>query len=176
MKKRILLLAPFIVLSIVGCESDKSPACNSTTFPMTDIFSSLAGNGFYTDEVSYDTEIHEYKFILDTDGEICSIGFQAQASSGPFEIEILNDSSQVVFSDSYSFSSSTTDYIAINPLPIVANREYTIRRINANYTMSDEIIGRILTVPSNDSLVLPISAGIMTMQSHLSILGSTSIN
>jgi len=167
MKQFKLYLILLCAFSIFGCGKDceRNP-CDNTTSEFQTIFQSMISSG-YTDEVTYDTEIHEYTFTLSANREVCEIGYQSQPaiSSASYLIEIIdNSTSSTIYSNNHSFSSAATSYVT--PSSIVnlqSGVSYTIRRTillsNAGNQFAN-IIGRIAT---NSPMSFPYSNGIMTI-------------
>lgn len=121
----------------------------------------------HVNDITFDTEIHEYTFQFSANKTICSIGYQSQPAiaAAPYLIQILDASNNIVYSSPHIFSSANTSYVPITPTPIVANQSYTIRRTillsNAGNSFQN-IIGRV--VRQNGALVsFPQTFGIMTI-------------
>ena len=168
-KKTKLILLLF--LSIISCAPPPPPmsACDSTNTPFQQLYLSLTERSDFKNLVSFDTEIHEYTFIMDTSGEICSFGYQSRPTTVglPYTIELLDASDKVIFSQAFSFSPANTYYAFINPITIIRGQPYTLRRIillkNVENKL-DNLSGR--TAIKNGSLVpFPIKVGNMTITS-----------
>ena len=163
--KRIVILLS--VFSIVGCGDDEKPIpCDITSSEFQTIFQSMINSG-HTDEVTYDTEIHEYTFTLSANREVCEIGYQSQPaiSSTPYLIEILdNSNATTIYSNNHTFSSTTTSYVT--PAVIVnlqSGVSYTVRRkilLNDAGNQFGNIIGRIA---SNSPMSFPYANGVMAI-------------
>lgn len=167
MKQFKLYVILLCVFSIVGCGDDDEPSpCDNTSSEFQTIFQSMIISG-HTDEVSYDTEIHEYTFTLSANREVCEIGYQSQPaiSSTPYLIEIIdNFTVTTIYSNNHTFSSTSTSYIT--PAVIVnlqSGISYTVRRTillsNAGNQFGN-IIGRIAI---NSPMSFPYANGIMTI-------------
>ena len=52
----------------------------------------------HTDEVFFDTEVHEYSFVLSEDKEVCEIGYQSQPEifSALYLMEIIDSSTGMI--------------------------------------------------------------------------------
>jgi hypothetical protein len=161
-KTIFLILAIFIF----GCGKNNNPPCDTISSEFQTIFQNMIANG-HTEEVTYDTEIHEYTFTLSANREVCMIGYQSQPaiSSTAYKIEIIdNSTSTIIYSDNHIFSSTKTSYVTLTSTTILLlGTSYTIRRTillsNANRQFGN-IIGRIA---SKRPMNFPYSNGIMTI-------------
>ncbi len=158
--EKIWLLS-LLGLFIMGCSTPAGPAtippittaaCSSINTSFQQLYSNVLTLPGYTNSVTYDTEVHEYQFKMNTNINICSIGYQSQPAiaSVPYKIEILNSANVVIYSGNLIFSSVTTSYVPITPVPIVAGQIYTMRRtitlVAAGGNFSN-IIGRLVSQP-----------------------------
>ena len=167
MKQFKLYVVLLCVFSIVGCGDDDEPIlCDNTSSEFQTIFQSMISSG-HTDQVTYDTEIHEYTFTLSANREVCEIGYQSQPaiSSTPYLIEILdNSTTTTIYSNNHTFSSTTTSYVTpAVTVNLQSGISYTVRRTillsNAGNQFGN-IIGRIAR---NSPMSFPYSNGIMTI-------------
>lgn len=160
----MLVLSFFLVAS---CDDDdNSAACNQASSEFQAVFQDMISKG-HTDDVTFDTEIHEYSFTLTANREICEIGYRSLSaiSSTPYLIEIVdNSTSNVIYSASHTFSSTETSYVApSSSINLQAGVSYTIRRIQTNWgTYIDNTIGR---VARKNPMDFPYSNGIMNITS-----------
>lgn len=181
--KSIIVFICCIILPTTGCHKEKEcnptcgtlqqcddedipVSCNNTTSEFQSIYKNMLTSG-YEDDISFDTEIHEYTFTLSADREVCLIGYQSQPeiSSTPYLIEIVDNSKNVIiYSNSHTFSSTTTSYvIPTATINLQSGLSYTIRRIQTNWgTNIGNTIGRFVR---NSSMNFPYSFGIMTITS-----------
>jgi len=119
-----------------------------------------SGSGF-EDEVSYDSETHEYSFILSRDVRLCGIGYQSQPEIKSYDIQIVDDQNTIVLDEQLSFSSDNTEYQAVASVMLDAGREYTIRRTCNAYNSISDVIGRVLRIPNG--ITLPVINGDLTI-------------
>lgn len=105
-------------------------ACDATNTVFKQAYDSQAG----TEETTMDTWTHEYTFSVDTDGTICSIGYQGETDTLEYLIEIEAPDGTALYSETHTFTSADIQYIAIeNPLTVVAGTQYKVRRSIPNY-------------------------------------------
>ena len=158
------------VFSLFGCgdDDDNTIPCDNTSSEFQSIFQNMITSG-HTDDVTFDTEIHEYTFTLSANKEVCEIGYQSQPaiSSTSYLIEIIDSlTNTVIYSNNHTFSSISTSYITPSlTINLQSGTSYTIRRTlllsNANGQFSN-IIGRIAR---KSPMNFPYSNGIMTITS-----------
>ena len=157
-KKTIFLF--LFGLLIVSCTPATSPsnpppstlACSSANTSFQQLYANVLTIPGYSNAVSYDTEVHEYQFKMNANVSICSIGYQSQTAiaSVPYKMEILDASNLVLYSGNLVFSSGSTSYVSITPVPIVAGQIYTMRRtmlLSAAAGNFGNIIGRLVNLP-----------------------------
>lgn len=152
-----------------GTVTPIATACNNVNTDFDQLYNSVVALPGHLNDITFDTEIHEYTFQLSANKTICSIGYQSQPAiaNTPYLIEILDPTNSVIYSNPHVFSSTNTSYVSITPTPIIANQSYKIRRTillsNANSQFGN-IIGRV--VRQNGALVsFPKTFGIMTITS-----------
>jgi hypothetical protein len=163
MKKLILILT----FGILSCTSNNDETVdNNTTSDFQLLFQNLI-NSNYTDEVTFDTEIHEYTFVLSTNKEISKIGYQSQPgiATTPYLMEIVdNSTSNIIYSGAHIFSSTETSYRTPHSvINLQAGVSYTIKRIQINWGNNIEnTIGRLIM---NTPMSFPYTHGIVTITS-----------
>ena len=173
-KKTILLF--LFGLLIVSCTPATSPSnsppstlsCSTANTSFQQLYANVLTIFGYSNAVSYDTEVHEYKFQMNSNISICSIGYQSQPAiaSVPYLMQILDASNTIIYSGNLVFSSITTSYVPITPVPIVAGQVYTMRRTMLLSTAGNfgNIIGRLVNQPGALS-TFPQTFGPMTIVS-----------
>ena len=179
----ILKLITLIYLFAISCAPPPPPmsSCDTSNTPFQQLYSSLMDSSDFRNLVAFDTEIHEYTFVMDYGGEICSFGYQSRPTTigFPYTIELLDSSNRVIFSHNFKFSAANTLYTSIDPITITAGQPYTLRRIillkNVNNKL-DNLTGR--SVVKNGALMpFPVKVGNMTITgSNLYQNGTTLIN
>lgn len=162
----------FLGLIISSCSTGTTPVpvppCSSTNTIFNQLYANVVTLPGHQNNITFDTEIHEYTFTLSQNKTICSIGYQSQLAIAavPYKMEIVdNNTNIVIYTGNHVFSSANTSYVSITPTPIIANQSYTIRRTmllaNAGNNFSN-IIGRVVHQPG--ALVsFPQTFGIMTI-------------
>jgi hypothetical protein len=143
------------------------PPCSSVNTAFQQLYGNVVALPGHQNTNTFDTEKHEYTFMLSVNKTICSVGYQSQTAIAgtPYLIEILDASNNVIYAGNHVFSSVNTSYVSITPTAIIANQQYTIRRtillVNAGNAFIN-IIGRVVNQPG--ALVsFPQSFGIMTI-------------
>jgi hypothetical protein len=164
MKKLILIL----VFGIISCTPDDSNLpesdCDNSTSDFQTLYQNMLGSG-HMDKVTYDTEIHEYTFMLSSDQEVCEIGYQSQPgiATTPYVIEIVdNSTTNVVYSGSHIFSATGTSYVPpTSAIHLIAGTAYTIKRIQTNWGANiGNTIGRLAT---QNTMGFPYTNGTITI-------------
>ena len=176
---KYFLTSLVILLCFTSCEDkDDNPIidaiCDTTNSEFRQIYMNFIAVPTSVDEVTMDTETHEYTFFVTAPKTICSIGYQSAHTDPtvPYTIEIINNATAtIVYSGSHLFSTTSTTYITpTTTITLQANVSYTIRRTQTNWG-SDIIntIGRVST--SYDSTtgsyvdLLPMTVGDLTITS-----------
>lgn len=144
------------------------PPCSTTGTAFQLLYNNVVALPGHANSNTFDTEIHEYTFTLSANKTICSIGYQSQTAIAgtPYLIEVIDVAANtVIYSGNQVFSSVSTSYVSVPPIPIIANQQYTIRRtillVNAGNSFAN-IIGRVVNQPG--ALVsFPQNFGIMTV-------------
>ena len=163
MKKLMLIL----VLGIVSCtpdDGDPTVFCDNSTSDFQTLYQNTIIAG-HSDNVTYDTEIHEYTFMLSASQEVCEIGYQSQPgiANTPYVIEIVdNTTTNTIYTGSHIFSSTGTSYATPSAtINLVAGTSYTIKRIQTNWGNNiGNTIGRLATT---NTMSFPYTYGIMTI-------------
>jgi hypothetical protein len=152
-----------------GTVTPTTAACNTVNTDFDQLFNSVVALPGHVNDITFDTEIHEYTFQLSVNKTICSIGYQSQPAiaNTPYLIEIVDPSNTPIYSNTHVFSSVNTSYVPITPTQIIANQSYKIRRtilVSNAANLSSNVIGRV--VRQNGALVsFPKNFGIMTITS-----------
>lgn len=105
-------------------------ACVTVDTPFIAIYDSIKALPEVAESTIWSAETHEYTFSTNTDGTICSIGYQGDEGFTGVEylIEIVAADGSVIYSGIHTFSSDATEYVSIPPVNIAANQLYCIRR------------------------------------------------
>lgn len=166
-----VLILMMVTLFFTACnkkdemDSEVETTCDNSTSEFQSLFQGLVNAG-YDDEITMDTEIHEYTFQLSADMEICQIGYQSQTelATTAYLIEIVdNDNSTTIYSDSHVFSDTNISYVSpTSAINLQANTSYTVKRVQTNYTLVTHTIGRLAMKSTMD---FPYTEGMMTITS-----------
>jgi hypothetical protein len=149
-KQTVPALAVLVAVLIIGsgCPGGGSsptppPAtitCDTTNSPFKQMYQSLITTTVpaWQDLTSIDNKTHEYSFTVNTNRNICAIGYQAQpvitAASLPYTMQIVNATSgTILYTGNHVFGSSTTTYVPVTPLALTAGQPYIIRRTLNNF-------------------------------------------
>lgn len=155
-----------IAIYALSCtqEKDELLECDPNYSEFKNIFEGTLASG-HVDEVTMDTEIHEYTFNLSTAKELCMVGYQSIAGmeTTPYLIQIVDLSTNaVIYGESNTFSSVETAYVLPSgPVYFQAGVDYTISRTQTNWgTNIGNTIGR---VARKDTMDFPYSMDGMTI-------------
>lgn len=143
-----------------ACDDDPVQVCNHSFSEFQLLYKTLT-QGLAKDIVSYDTEIHEYNFVLSADKTLCAIGYQSHPSipNVPYQIEIIDSVSGLsLMKESFTFSSSATSYVAPkNKVLLAAGTTFILRRTQINWGNTiQNASGRVAAI---DNLVYPVISG-----------------
>lgn len=170
----------FLLLDMSCVKEEPKTSCDHSSSSFQSIFQSMILNE-HSDEVFFDTEVHEYSFVLSEDKEVCEIGYQSQPelSSALYLIEIVdNTTGTIIYAGNHNFSSSETSFVTptstinspfaaplASTIDLQSGVTYTLRRSiflnNANGQFSN-LIGR---VARRGEMSFPYTDGIMTLTS-----------
>ena len=106
------------------------------------IYNLLTNQG-YLEDFTMSTEVHEYTFSLNQPATVCSIGYQG-FDSEPYLMQILDAEGNILFSQEMTFSFTSQENIAIDPINLGAGQSYTVRRTKEVYETTDELNGYII--------------------------------
>ncbi|WP_299103333.1 hypothetical protein [uncultured Winogradskyella sp.] len=142
-------------------DSEQNQLCDSSNTTFNQLYTDLLMDVNNQEEITLDVINHAYTFEVLSNESICKIGYSSQPSfeTYPYLIEIYdNTNDMLLYSENHTFSSSITEYVAINPVNLVSGNSYTIKRVQNNSTNDITIfIGRIVKNVNNDDLNFPIS-------------------
>ena len=141
---KFIFIISGIAIYALSCtqEKDELLECDPNYSEFKNIFSGTLASG-HSDEVTMDTEVHEYTFSLTNPKELCMIGYQSVSGmeSTPYLMQIIDLSTNTfIYGDSKTFSSSETSYILpAAPVYFQAGVDYTIRRTQTDWGTNIEI-------------------------------------
>jgi len=163
---KFILIFSGIAIYALSCtqEKDELLECDPTFSYFKYVYDATLTSG-HSDEVTMDTEVHEYTFNLSNPQELCMIGYQSVSGmeSTPYLMQIIDlSTNSFIYGDSKTFSSTETSYILpAAPVYFQAGVDYTIRRTQTNWgTNIGNTIGR---VARKDSMDFPYSLNGMTI-------------
>ena len=144
-------------------------SCNKSSFNTSDsdfqhLYNDLIGPG-NDEEITIDTEVHSYTFVLSENKTVKSFGYQSDPSlsSTAYVIEIVRSSdSSVVYSGAHQFSSAAISYVTpTTSINLQSGVSYTLNRIQTNWVQYiTETIGHVIKTESSD---YPLSNGVLTI-------------
>lgn len=149
------------MIALISCNKEKFHTYDSD---FQELYNELIDNG-HDHEMTWDSEVHSYSFILSEDKVLSAIGYQSHPDLGGvnYLMEITDDTdSSIIFSENYTFSTSEISYATLSaPLTLMEGVPYTINRIQTNWTTYiTETIGNVVMTTSSD---YPISFGDLTI-------------
>lgn len=103
-------------------------SCIADSTPFTSVFESALNVEGVQETTIWSAVTHEYTFSLDTDGVICTIGYQADMNGGEYILEILEEDGTVLYSGMHDFEADELNYVSITPVTVTANQKYIIKR------------------------------------------------
>ncbi len=155
-------LISIIILAINSCgssDNDPTNACETLNSPVVQAMATLISNTTdYIDEAEWmDLETHEYTIQINTNGEICSIGYQNPSTyTGSYTMEIIAPGG--TYTGVHTFSQSTTDYIAIPPITVISGDVIVVKRtIQPGYTLLNETVGRAIRRTNSAPIPFPLT-------------------
>ena len=152
---------------LISCSDDDNDSTNNVckevdsgiSQGLITAFSNVAG---YDDLPEYmDLETHQYTIKINTDGEICSIGYRNPSTyTGSYTMEISNVTSGNNYTGVHSFSQSATSYVSITPITVQSGDVIKVKRtILPGYGLLNKTIGRIFRKSDFTNVPYPITAG-----------------
>lgn len=166
--KLAYLLICVMTLIFIGCNKDdekivNAPTqCDSSNTTFNQLYNNLVNTSPYQNQTTMDLETHSYIFEVLSNKTICKIGYQSLPTfnTTPYLIEIYDNTlSSIIYSGSNTFSSTSTSYISITPIQVLAGHSYTIKRIQTNWGSNiANTIGR-LVADSNVDINFPVMFG-----------------
>ena len=166
-----LITFSLILIAIIGCSQESEDeneqiSCNEANNDFKNLYTSLI-NLDHENDVSMDTEIHEYSFILSKNMSVCKIGYQSypDIKSVPYLIQLVDSASNnVLLSKSQVFSSTQTSYFAPSTNTYLdSGVVYTLKRIQTDWApYIDNTIGRYARKQNMD---FPYNNGIIKITS-----------
>jgi len=163
LKMKTILIIILTTVLFVSCDNDNDPTnnvCddNYVNTLITDAFS--ATNGYDDLPEFMDLKTHQYRIKINADGEICSVGYQNPSTwTGNYIIEIINETTNVSYSGTHSFSQAQLDYQSITPVAVSSGDIIKVMRTISNSTSLNETVGRILRKSDFTNVPYPITQG-----------------
>lgn len=161
LSKRFLIA--ILVLASIRCgSSDNDPTnpCETLNSPVVQTMATFISNTTdYIDEPEWmDLETHEYTIQINTNGEICSIGYQNPSTyTGGYTMEITAPGG--TYSGVHTFSQTAAQYISIPPITVVSGDIIVVKRtILPGYTLLNETVGRTIRRTNSAPIPFPLTA------------------
>lgn len=169
---KLSVLAIVAVLSLSGAsagwaEPPPSPPCNEVNTPFQQLYAQQLQQQTGVDQLLYDLQWHSYRFKVNTNMTMCSIGYTAPPLV-PLKyrfklVEVGNPNAllNVVFnsplSDFPPQAIGLTTYQPVIPTPLLAGHTYELRRQATAHAGGDyvELVGRVLTNQLTYDIVTP---------------------
>lgn len=171
MKSLKTLLFSLFVIGITSCDNDNDPnnnVCDSSYLSIASSTVFTTANG-YTLYETMDLETHEYTMVVNSSGEICSIGYQNPTTyTGTYEMEVENTTTNLTTTETFSFSQSNIQYQNFS-VPLIVNSGDTIvvrRTISNGYTLLNETIGNIYTNSNPNPFPIAVNANATIISSN----------
>lgn len=159
--KNIVLFA--LVFSIYSCDNDNDPSNNvcDNNYVNTTITNAFSAANGYDDLPEFmDLQTHQYRIQINANGEICSVGYQNPSTwTGNYIIEIINETSNISYSGTHSFSQTQLDYQNITPIAVASGDIIRVMRTIVNNTTLNQTVGRVLRKSNFTNVPYPITQG-----------------
>lgn len=153
------LLAGIIFTSCKKDVADPTVDCStSQSRDMEGFFTTLHTSPTYELYETMDLLTHEFTFTTTGNLQICGFGYKSQGITLNYTIELVDNTSNVVYTGNHSFSNTQYDYISISPLTINAGT-YTLKRTITNNVLFSDVIGPITRGTGNTNPTFPINLG-----------------
>ena len=173
-------LLSILIIGLSCRKQEVKRSCDHSSSSFQSIFQNMILNE-HTDEVFFDTEIHEYSFVLLEDKEVCKIGYQSQPaiSSALYLIEIIDSATgTTIYDGNHNFSSSGTSFVTptstinspfaapvVSMIDLQSGVTYTLRRT----LLLDNANGQFINLSGRGArkgeMSFPYTEGTMTITS-----------
>lgn len=164
--KNIIYLGVLFMIglfTITSCDNDNDPTNNvcDNTYVNTAITNAFSVANGYDDLPEFmDLKTHKYRIKINANGEICRVGYQNPSTwTGDYTIEIINETTNVSYSGTHSFSQTQLDYQNITPVLVSSGDIIVVMRTILNNTSLNETIGRVLRKSDFTNVPYPITQG-----------------
>ncbi|RZK02466.1 MAG: hypothetical protein EOO43_23385, partial [Flavobacterium sp.] len=114
------------------CDISVVTPCEGNFAPFYSLYDSISNIEGVMETTIWSAETHEYAFSMNTNGTLCIIGYESPSIGGEYVLEILNENGAVLYSGSHSFDADVLTYVSIDPVDIIANQKYILRRKSIN--------------------------------------------
>ena len=154
MKRKMMIGFIVATVAISSCKKEKPSEptipksnCPTSTSDFQSVYSLLANAQDYDDVFSIDLFHHEYEFTLNTNENLCKIGYQSTNDTITYVMKITNeDAGTVVYENDHTFDSAQTEYISVSGVSLNQGVRYKIsRKVKYGYDqglMAHDLIGR----------------------------------
>ena len=174
-----LLLIILTTVIFFSCDDDNDSTNNVCEENyLTDTFATITGIDDVTEAKPFET--HLLRIRIQSDGEICSIGYQSPSNyTGSYDIQITNNTGVgFIYNNVFSFSQAQLEYHDINPTLQVNAGDYIsiFRTISSGYTNINQAKGRILKNSNNTNIIFPFTEQQVTFEQSSFYGGGTAEN
>lgn len=163
-------LIALIGLAINSCgsnDNDPTNTCETLNSPIVQAMATFISNTTdYIDEAEWmDLETHEYTIQINTNGEICSIGYQNPSTyTGSYTMEITAPGG--TYTGVHTFSQATTQYIPIPIIPVTSGDIIVVKRtIQPGYPALNATVGRAIRRTNSAPIPFPLTVANVTFVS-----------
>lgn len=158
-KTFLIAIATLAICSCGSNDNDPTNPCETLNSPVVQAMATFISNTTdYIDEPEWmDLETHEYTIQINTNGEICSIGYQNPSTyNGSYTMEITAPGG--TYSGVHAFSQTATQYIAIPPITVISGDIIVVKRtIQPGYTLLNETVGRTIRRTNSAPIPFPLT-------------------
>lgn len=150
----MILLATLASAPACHAEAGVAPPCLISGTPFQAAYAQQLSFG--SDIESLDLETHSYRFIPLINMTLCSVGYTSPATPPGryrFQVRDINCSPSLLLSVIFNPAAlafpplgiPNTTHQLVTPTPLTAGCTYEIRRTALNYSLTNQLIGRVLT-------------------------------
>lgn len=152
--KRLLLISILVASPACWAQASTAPPCVITGTPFQVAYAQQLSFG--SDIETYDVKNHAYRFIPRINMTVCSVGYTSPATPPGkyrFKITDINCTPGVLLNVLFNPASlafpplgiPNTTHQPVTPTPLVAGCTYEIKRTAVSFSVTSQLIGRLLT-------------------------------
>jgi hypothetical protein len=150
----LTLLSAIAAAPACQAEAATAPPCLITGTPFQAAYAQQLSFG--TDLETFDLETHSYRFIPRINMTMCSVGYTSPATPPGryrFQVRDINCTPGILLNVVFNPAAlafpplgiPNTTHQLVTPTPLTAGCTYEIRRTALNYSLTNQLIGRVLT-------------------------------